>query len=85
MSLNKVKELLTSKGISFKDGGDYSKNHEGSIWTWAEGEHPEYFDYYSTDYDNFDCGINNDLKNDLGKLGYFAEWNDCGTIFIWEI
>jgi hypothetical protein len=85
MSLAKVRKILTSKGISFREGEDYSKNHEGSIWTWAEGEHPEYFNYYATDYKKFDCGINIKLKEQLAKVGYFAEWNDCGTIFIWKI
>jgi hypothetical protein len=85
MSLAKVRKILTSKGISFREGEEFSEGQKGSIWSWAEGEHPDYFNYYSEDYKNFDMGVNKKLMKELAKVGYYAEWYDCGTIFIYEI
>jgi hypothetical protein len=83
-SYSQIKALLTRKGISFRDGEEFSADKKGAIWTWAEGEHPDFFDYYS-ESSTFEFGIKSTLKDQLDQRGWFAEWYDCGTIFIYEI
>jgi hypothetical protein len=84
MSLAKVRANFKRKGIAFREGEEFSEGYKGALWTWAEGEHPKWFDYYSESKD-FEIGVNKKLIAQLDKLGYYAEWYDCGTIFIHAI
>ena len=43
------------------------------------------FDYYSSDYDMYDVGINIELMDLLKNHGYYAEWNDAGTVLLWPV
>jgi len=82
--MTQLKNLLTSNGIEFRDGGDFSANQAGSIWTWAEGEHDDYFDYYTSSPD-FAGGVNISFNRQLESIGFYVEWYDCATIFIYPI
>jgi hypothetical protein len=43
------------------------------------------FDYYSTDYDMYDVGVNIEFMDMLAQYGWYAEWNDAGTIMLWPV
>jgi len=60
---------------------------EGGIW--LSGENGEtardgrnLFDYYSTDYKNYDLGVHNELGKFLEDNGWYPEWNDPGTLMV---
>jgi hypothetical protein len=44
------------------------------------------FDYYNEDYNEkrYVFGVHKDIRNIVEPLGWFFEWNDPGTIMIWE-
>ena len=61
----------------------------GGIWLSAE-ENAEYkgkvvYDYYSEDYEKRSCGVLKTWEEQLAKRGWYSEWNDSGTVMIYEI
>lgn len=65
---------------------------KGAIWT--SGEEPPLdrtgmpiFDYWAEDIEEkyYTFGVRNHLFNFLERNGWYAEWYDAGTIFIYEI
>ena len=58
---------------------------------WTSGEHGweyndmEIFNYYSEDYDRYTFGVLNVFHNWLEKQGWYCEWYDAGTMFIFPI
>jgi len=75
--------------ISFaKPGNEFSSEKEGGIWmigedpgeTLSNGE--RIYDYYSEDYDTYDIGVHVDFMEFLDQRGWYAEWSDAGTIFL---
>jgi len=66
------------------------RGSEGGIWLDAECGVTDrngnlLFDYYSIDHRNRYFGVINHLANWAERAGWFFEWNDAGTIFLWEI
>jgi len=63
---------------------------EGGIWTSGEDGTTEngleIFDYYSQDggSSSYTFGVLNSLHNYLEEHGWYGEWNDPGTMMIWE-
>jgi hypothetical protein len=64
---------------------------QGGIWTSAEEESCTWgdlplFNYYSQDggSNSYTFGVNNHLYNFLEDNGWYAEFNDPGTVMLWE-
>jgi len=82
--MEKKMERLARKfpKVWFKDGGEFSPDHDGLIWT-GEGSYigdANAFDYYG--YGNT-MGIHPELHKALDKLGLYAEFYDAGTVFLY--
>ena len=77
---------LESMGmVDLRYGEDYSPKNDGEIWESAEDlENQIFFDYYSMSSE-YDLGIRYDIYKFLEHHGWYAEWNDPGTIFITRI
>ena len=64
----------------FRPSEDFD-GHKGGIWTGGEGE-PSIdgegiFNYWGSN--------NPDVEKFLEERGWFAEWYDAGTMFLWKI
>jgi hypothetical protein len=62
---------------------------EGGIWTSGENGFPAkdgfpLFEYYASHGKRYDMGVHKDINKILDKHGWYAEWNDPGTIMFWE-
>ncbi len=62
---------------------------KGGIWTSGEdgaeaSDGYPLFDYWSENHDKYEFGVHNEMMDFLEKNGWYAEWNDPGTIMIWE-
>ena len=66
---------------------------EGGIWTSAEDgidgpimNHLPLFNYYSQDGGSnyYTFGVNNKFCEFLEERGWYAEFNDPGTVMLWE-
>jgi len=64
----------------------------GGIWTSAEDDEHTWgglplFNYYSQDGGSkkYTFGVNNHLYNFLEDNGWYAEFNDPGTVMLWEM
>ncbi len=75
---------LEKKGISVVGYSENFNGMEGGIWIDAETPENEYFFKYYSECRCYELGVRTTLIEFLGKRGWFAEWNDPGTIFIWE-
>ena len=65
---------------------------KGGIWSSAEGgveakDGFNLFDYYAEDFKEkrYVLGVHKEIGNLLEKHGWYAEWNDAGTIMFWVI
>lgn len=57
---------------------------KGGIWISAEEpQNTHFFDYYAMGR-TYDCGVRTSLVELLDKLGWYAEWEDAGTIMLWK-
>jgi hypothetical protein len=61
---------------------------KGGIWTSGEdapvnAKGLPIFDYYTEMYDKYEIGIESKFSEYLDELGWYCEWYDCGTIFIY--
>ena len=62
----------------------------GGVWLSGESDVPEtveglpMFDYY-LDMDPYEFGVHPDFVKFVGKYGFFPEWNDPGTLMLWEM
>jgi hypothetical protein len=72
-----------------KLGEEFSNRHKGTIWTGEGSSGPDglpLFDNYAWDMDPqetvYTLGVRNTLKAILDEAGWYAEWNDGGTVFI---
>jgi len=68
----------------------YSED-SGNSGIWLSGENGEtatdgrpLFDYYSIDHKNYTFGVHNEFQNFCEQNGWYPEWNDPGTLMIWE-
>jgi hypothetical protein len=63
---------------------------EGGIWSSAEnGDEAKdgfpLFEYYTENHTRYELGVHNEIYEFLEKYGWYAEWNDPGTIMFWKI
>ena len=62
---------------------------QGGIWLSAENREEyqsrDIFDYYSEDHKNYEIGVLNAFGKAMDQVGWYAEWNDPGTIMLWKI
>ena len=75
---------LEKKGISVVGYSENFNGMEGGIWIDAETPENEFYFSYYAESRGYELGVRTTLIEFLGKRGWFAEWNDPGTIFIWE-
>ena len=76
---------LEKKGIIVRGTTEEFNNVYGGIWISAEEPDNEfYFDYYAMS-STYDLGVRATLVDFLQKRGWYAEWNDPGTMMLWEI
>lgn len=73
----------------FRDGAFFSSETREAVWTSAETFEQLYyglplFNYYN-DNTKYTLGVNNHLETFLDKRGWFCEFNDPGTVFIWKM
>lgn len=72
-----------------KDSEDFDKGKtKNAIWTGSESDAVEkdgrpIFDY-NAGGSKYELGIHKDLYNFLEKKGWYCEWYDSGTIFIFQ-
>ena len=80
-----VKVGLKNKGFKFIENSEEFNGCKGGIWLSADGsENNYYFDYYTTSraYEN---GVRKTFIKWLEDRGWYAEWNDPGTMMLWII
>jgi|688.fasta_scaffold75212_3 hypothetical protein len=82
-----MKELKTKYKIKFVDTTENFNGSQGGIWLSAEDrdELPnglDIFNYYS-ESPKYDLGVHVDFVKFLDSCGWYAEWNDPGTIMLW--
>lgn len=62
---------------------------QGGLWLSAENGYKIYereiFDYYSEDHKNYDIGVLKAFEKAMAEVGWYAEWNDPGTIMLWKV
>jgi len=81
----KLITLLENKGIVVRGLSEEFDGMGGGIWICAEEPQNEfYFDYYAMS-SSYELGVDKSLDAFLEKRGWYAEWYDAGTIFLWEI
>jgi hypothetical protein len=93
MSIDKRDQLMDSLEQEF---GLKSRTTEefgggpGGVWINAESNVPEtesglpLFDYYM-DVDPYEFGIHPEFEKFASQYGFFAEWNDPGTLMLWRL
>lgn len=70
-------------------GEDFNSDSEGSIWMSAEDgtvdrKGIEIFDYYGP-HSLYELGVVKHLNAYVERHGWYFEWYDAGTIFLWEL
>jgi len=81
----KLITLLENKGIVVRGLSEEFDGMDGGIWISAEETDNQFaFDYYAMN-SSYDLGVHKDLGVFLERRGWYAEWYDAGTIFLWEI
>ncbi len=83
-------EYLESKfGIRAVGSTEDFNGSQGGIWLSAENgeqyQSRDIFDYYSVDHKNYDIGVLKSFEKAMDQVGWYAEWNDPGTIMLWKI
>jgi len=62
----------------------------GGIWLSGESDVPvsdgglPMYDYYM-DMDPYEFGVHPEFSRFIEDYGFFAEWNDPGTLMLWEV
>lgn len=79
----KIQKILNHWGVKIVGTAkDFSSRYQkNGIWIDAEGSSSRCFNaskWYNTD------SINPELQESFSKLGYYSEWQDAGTIILWE-
>jgi len=72
------------------DVSEEFRGSEGGIWLDAECDVTDrngnlLFDYYNQDLAKREFGVIAHLAKWAERAGWYFEWNDPGTIFLWEI
>tara|TARA_B110000908_G_C9991317_1_gene329891 strand:+ start:48 stop:323 length:276 start_codon:yes stop_codon:yes gene_type:complete len=85
MNREKLIIKLKKKGLVVRGTSEEFDGTEGGIWISAEEEMNQWhFDYYA-ESNRFQLGVSEEINKLLEDKGWFAEWYDPGTIFIYEI
>jgi len=67
---------------AFLEPSEGFDGHKGGIWTGGEGnpaiDGVGVFDYWGS-------GVDPRVEKFLSERGWFAEWHDAGTMFLWKI
>lgn len=79
----KAIEILNSYGVKVIGSSRYfsSRYHENGLWIDAEGSSIDCFSndkWFNTD------GVNPAIANELSSIGYWSEWQDSGTLMLWN-
>jgi len=74
--------LRTTEQFNGSVGGIWTSAEDGLLW----GGLPM-FNYYSQDGGSkkYTMGVNNSLYKFLENRGWYAEFNDPGTVMLWEV
>ena len=80
-----LKSLFKGQEFYMENSEDFD-GHKGGIWMSGESETPNFdgvpvFDYYGQP----DGGVSTTLRDWLHERGWFPEWHDAGTMFLWRI
>jgi hypothetical protein len=75
----KVKFVRTTEEFNGSTDGIWMSGENGE--TNADGL--ELFDYYNENYDQYEFGVHNSIKEWAESKGWMFEWNDAGTIMMW--
>ena len=71
----------------FRPGEEYEESKRGAIWSSGEegatSDGSLIFDYYSASPAR-EFGVHPEVLEILEKHGWFAEWQDPGTVFIYQ-
>lgn len=77
--------------LSTKEGGLFSSQYKSGIWVCGEDGATDkkgmrIFNYYASGNLSkyYDIGVLSTFVKFLSDRGWFAEWYDCGTAFLWE-
>jgi len=85
MNREKLITKLEKKGLVVRGTSEEFDGTEGGIWISAEEESNQfYFDYWG-EGKGYELGVRVEMNQLLEKKGWFAEWYDPGTVFIYEI
>ena len=76
-------KLDTTEAFNGSNGGIWVRGTEDGL-TAKDGFN--LFDYYTQDYKEvrYVFGVHKAIREMVEKLGWYFEWNDAGTIMIWE-
>ncbi len=72
--------MRTTEEFNGSKGGIWSSGENGDEA--KDGLH--LFSYYTENYTKYEFGVHNEFMKLLRKHGWWAEWNDAGTIMFWE-
>jgi hypothetical protein len=75
----KVKFVRTTEEFNGSTDGIWLSGENGE--TNADGF--ELFDYYNENYNQYEFGVHNSIKEWAESKGWMFEWNDPGTIMLW--
>lgn len=75
--------LRTTEEFNGSQGGIWTSAEDGT--SYANGQ--ELFNYYSEDWkgERYILGVHKKLYNYLHDRGWYASWNDPGTVMLWTI
>ena len=82
-----IKELFTKWNIDFVSTTEEFNGETSGVWLSGEDsvemkDGLNMFDYYTENYSKYTFGVHNTMYKWLGDRGWFAEWNDAGTIML---
>lgn len=75
---------LEKKGLIVRGTTEEFDGSEGGIWLSAEEESNQWFFDYYADNRAYELGVKNTMRDFLEKRGWYAEWNDPGTVMLLE-
>lgn len=93
ISLRRLADQLNKEfpGVWIKDGAEFDSRHAGALWTgegsWVEDEHGKdaAFDSYSVVDELYPNGVHHQLATFLEQRGFYCEFYDAGTVFIYPM
>ena len=85
-----MEQLRTKWNVNFVSTTEEFNGNIGGIWLSAEDsaemkDGNDMFDYWAISHREYELGVHNIIYKWLDKLGWYAEWNDAGTIMLWKI